>query len=107
MVRLDEKLLFDARHSIDASNVHRLNEMVLAYQQAVELHNAQSKGHEQYDQVHELQLRSYVVTHRLRKLTEQSATVLKRANSLIKRSMELHAKSDQIEAKADDTRQKD
>jgi hypothetical protein len=101
MVRLDENLLFEACRCIDASNVHRLKEMMFAYERAVELHNAaHTQGHGQYDAADELQLRSYVVTHHVKKITDKSNAVVKRANSLIRKSIELHAKSKGLEIRA-------
>jgi hypothetical protein len=101
MVRLDENLLLEACHYIDTSNVHRLKEMMFAYERAVELHNTHTKGHGRYDAIHELRLRSYVVTHRVKKITEQSNAAVKRANSLIRKSSELYAKSKELQIRAD------
>ena len=92
MVRLDEKLLLEAAHCIEASNVHLLEEMMFSYEQAVELHNAYSPDHAQYDAIHELRLRCYVVTHHLKKIPEDS-NATKRAIALIERTLELHPKS--------------
>ena len=38
MVRLDQKLLFDARSLCNGENGHRLQELISAYEQAVDLH---------------------------------------------------------------------
>jgi hypothetical protein len=101
MVRLDEKLLLDASRCVDGTNVHLLQELMFAYERAVELHSAHTQGHGRYDSIHELRLRSYVVMHHVKKVTEQSNAAVKRANSLIKRSIELQAKSQQLEIRAD------
>jgi hypothetical protein len=100
MVRLDEKLLLEACRCFDSSNVHRLKEMMFAYERAVELHNAYTQGHERYDATHELELRSYVVTHHVKAIIKQSDDAVKRANSLIRKSSELHAKSKGLEIRA-------
>jgi hypothetical protein len=101
MVRLDEKLLLEVCRCVDASNVHLLKKMMFAYERTVELHNTHTKGHEQYDVIHELRLRCFVVAHHVEKITEQSNAAVKRANSLIKKSGELHAKSKGFQIRAD------
>lgn len=60
MVRLDAQLLFDARRLINEANVHRLREMIFAYEQAVDLHNRKWTGHEIYRIHSEGRLRLYV-----------------------------------------------
>jgi hypothetical protein len=42
MVRLDHQLLFAARKLFNGANVHRLKELIFAYEQAVDLHNRQA-----------------------------------------------------------------
>jgi hypothetical protein len=68
MVQLDKDLLFAADRSIDGANVHDLNEMIIAYKQAVHLHNSAYRGHEKYQHQHELRLRIYICNHRMKQL---------------------------------------
>jgi hypothetical protein len=68
MVQLDKDLLFAADRIIDGANVHDLNEMIIAYKQAVHLHNSAWRGHEKYQHQYELRLRIYVCNHRLNQL---------------------------------------
>jgi hypothetical protein len=60
MIHLDNQLLSRARHLINGANVHRLKEMIFAYEQAVDLHNRQWPGHEIYRIENEGRLRLYV-----------------------------------------------
>src|ERR1044071_4312746 len=59
MVQLDHRLLSDARRFITGANVHRVTEMILAYEQAVYLHNCAWGSHCKYESQHETRLRSY------------------------------------------------
>ncbi len=38
MIDLDHRLLYDARRLITGENVHRMKELIFAYEQAVSLH---------------------------------------------------------------------
>jgi hypothetical protein len=60
MVRLDHQLLFVAHSLLNGANVHRLKELIFAYEQAVDLHNRQSMRHEIYRMHSEIELRNYV-----------------------------------------------
>lgn len=64
MVRLDCQLLFEARRLINAANLHRMKELIFAYEQAVDLHNRGWGSHEVYQLQHELALRQYVMEQR-------------------------------------------
>jgi hypothetical protein len=68
MVQLDKDLLFAADRIIDGAIVHDLNEMIIAYKQAVHLHNSAWRGHEKYQHQYELRLRIYICNHRLNQL---------------------------------------
>jgi hypothetical protein len=68
MVKLDTQLLFAAHRIIDGANVHDVNEMIFAYEQAVDLHNRAWRGHEKYQHQYELRLRIYISNHRLNQL---------------------------------------
>jgi hypothetical protein len=60
MVELDLQLRFDAERLINGANIHRVREMIFAYEQAVILHNNQWPGHEHYHSECEEVLRRYV-----------------------------------------------
>jgi len=60
MARLDHQLLFAARKLFNGANVHRLKELIFAYEQAVDLHNRQAPTYEVYRMKSELDLRNYV-----------------------------------------------
>ena len=60
MIQLDHQLVRNAERILNGANVHRLKEMIFAYQQAVDLHNRQWPKHEVYQIQSEAQLRRYV-----------------------------------------------
>ena len=60
MVTLDRQLLFSAHRLINGANVHRLKEMIFAYEQAVSLHNHHSPSHRFYQNESEKKLRGFV-----------------------------------------------
>ena len=68
MVRLDHQLLFVARSFINGANVHRLKELIFAYEQAVDLDNRQAPKARVYRIQIELELRTYVHLRREAKL---------------------------------------
>jgi hypothetical protein len=74
MVQLDTDLLFAAHRITDGANVHNLNEMIIAYKQAVYLHNSGWRGHEKYQHQHELRLRIHICNHRLNQLNARIRT---------------------------------
>lgn len=61
MVRLDHQLIREARRLITAGNVHRVKQMIFAYEQAVDLHNRQWCSHAQYHDEYERALRAFVI----------------------------------------------
>ena len=82
MVQLDRGLLIEARRLIDAANGHRLKEMILVYEQAVDLHNRRYPGHETYRMQSELRLRKYVLhrqTENIRQLKNSAVECAERA----------------------------
>jgi hypothetical protein len=99
MVQLDARLLSDARRLIDGSNVHRLAEMVFAYEQAVNLHNNHHPDHEKYQDQFELKLRHYVLDEHMAVLEHRMPAELRHANELLQKSAALHAKSRELDAK--------
>jgi hypothetical protein len=68
---LDYQLLFEARRLITGANVHRVKEMIFAYEESVDLHNRQWPSHREYQPQAELRLRRYVDWRRMeqRRLT--------------------------------------
>jgi hypothetical protein len=60
MVKFDQQLLFTARRLATGANVHRLKELIVAYEQAVYLHNRQWPPHMIYQSESEQRLRRYV-----------------------------------------------
>ena len=67
MIELDYHLLFEARRLMTGADVHRMKEMIFAYEQAVELHNGQHHSHRRYRPEHESRLRAYVAQHLIEK----------------------------------------
>ena len=63
---LDHQLIFEARRMITGANVHRMKELIFAYEEAIDLHNRAWPAHRKYRREHEVRLRSYVI--KLRKL---------------------------------------
>jgi hypothetical protein len=74
---LDQRLISDARHFVNGADVHRVKEMILAYAQAVDLHNRQWSGHEVYQIQSELELRNYVFEHRMAELRRRKDRAVK------------------------------
>lgn len=97
MVQLDHRLLHEAQRTITGANVHQLKEMILAYVQAVELHNCEWPSHHQYQREHEVRLRRYVMQDRLKWLDKAVNVARVRAESLSNRSVRLHERSEEIE----------
>lgn len=56
---LDHQLIFEARRLITGANVHRMKELIFAYEQAIDLHNRAWPAHRKYRREHEVRLRSY------------------------------------------------
>ena len=65
MVKLDDRLLYDARRITTSANANHVKEMTSAYEEAVHLHNRGYVSHEVYQRQHECQLRSYVLAEQL------------------------------------------
>jgi hypothetical protein len=76
---LDHQLIRDARRFMTGADVHRVKEMIIAYEQAVDLHNRQWSGHEVYQIQSELQLRNYVFEHRMEELKRKNVRAVKLA----------------------------
>jgi molybdopterin-guanine dinucleotide biosynthesis protein A len=60
MVDLDHLLIFRARRLANGANIHRLKNMIFAYEQAVLLHNKGWPTHRIYHQRCEQELRKFV-----------------------------------------------
>ncbi len=71
MIDLDHQLLYQAQCFMDGSNNHHLRELIFAYEQAISLHNAGWGRNTTYNRGPELQLRSFILQHRLHELDRQ------------------------------------
>jgi hypothetical protein len=60
MVHLDHGLITRARSLITGANVHRVKELIFAYEHAVRLHNEKSSGHMVYQEKYEKELRRFI-----------------------------------------------
>jgi hypothetical protein len=74
MVQLDLNLIAQAWRVMDGANVHRLKQMIFAYEQAVVLHNTGWRNHETYQSQSEDDLRRYVARHRARYTLSSSSS---------------------------------
>src|SRR5262245_51483508 len=83
MVQLDARLLFDARRLMDGANAYLLKEMILAYEQAVHLHNSGRGNHKWYHPGPELKLRAYIMKERLNELTRQPVVFLDQVRAVM------------------------
>ena len=72
MVKFDQQLLLAARRLMSGGNIHRLKELIFAYEQAVYLHNRKWAPHLIYQSESEQRLRRYVARAQ-RQLREQTA----------------------------------
>src|SRR5690349_19520712 len=61
MVQLDHVLLASARSLTTGDNIHLAAELIFSYEQAVSLHNQGTAGHVTYREIHEKELRSFVI----------------------------------------------
>src|SRR5215475_562699 len=94
MIDLDHQLIFEARRLMTGADVHRIKEMIFAYEQAVELHNR--AFHHRYQPEHEATLRSYVVRRRLEELDRCIAHVRQYTRHLSETSSRLHTRSEEL-----------
>src|SRR5690349_21860507 len=99
MVQLDHRLLDDARRLITGANVHRVKNLLFAYEQAVDLHNHGWASHTEYQPQYERRLRAYVFDQRSVALDRASKAALDYAASLMAQSATLHERSDALELK--------
>src|SRR5215813_11839572 len=97
MVRLDHHLLFDAHGLLNGANVHRLKEMIFAYEQAVELHNRRWPGHEIYRIQSEARLRLYIRERQEKELKQKTFAAIKLAERAAARSTALADGYDRLE----------
>ena len=97
MVRLDAQLLSDARRLINGANVHRLKELIFAYEQAVDLHNRRHPRHEVYRMQSEARLRLYVRQHQEEDLRRRTLAAMERATQASTKSDALAEHYDRLE----------
>jgi hypothetical protein len=63
-VVLDVHLIFEARRIMNGANVHKVKELIFAYEQAVLLHNIHWPAHDVYHIECEISLRRYLARQR-------------------------------------------
>ena len=97
MVQLDRGLLIEARRLIDAANGHRLKEMILVYEQAVDLHNRQCPSHEIYRMQSELRLRKYVLDCQTENIRQRSTGAVEIAARAATKSITLAQNFDTLQ----------
>jgi hypothetical protein len=88
MVRLDHRLIFAVRRFINEANNHGLDEMILAYERAVDLHNKRSDERDVYQIGPELALRNYVMEQNDRSIqrrTHEAKELARRAGERLKK----------------------
>jgi hypothetical protein len=64
MVHLDLDLIAEAQRMANGANIHRIKQLVFAYEQAVLLHNSCWPAHDIYHSECEQDLRRYLARHR-------------------------------------------
>ena len=96
MRMLDDHLLANARCLIVGRD-DPLEEMVIAYKQAVELYNEQSPGHDVYRIQPEVRLREYVRHHHGEANRQNADSVIELFNQLAVRCAALNNTYDEIE----------
>src|SRR5262249_11347040 len=97
MVRLDHQLLFAVRKMFNGANVHRLKELIFAYEQAVDLHNRHAPTHEVYRIQSELELRNFVCVCHEAEIARRTEIAINRANVASSDSIVLADKYDRLE----------
>ena len=97
MVWLDHQLLFAARKLCNGANVHRLKELIFAYEQAVDLHNRQSTRHEIYRMHSEMELRNYVRSCQKPEIERRTVIAINRASVAASNSIALADKYHRLE----------
>jgi len=97
MVRLDQKLLFEARSLCNGENGNRLQELISAYEKAVNLHNRNCTRHEVYQMQSESRLRRYVRNSQGADIHGKTLIAKNLARNAAIKSTELTEKYDQLE----------
>ncbi|HME99921.1 MAG TPA: hypothetical protein VKK06_08570 [Terriglobia bacterium] len=97
MVRLDQKLLFEARSLCNGENGNRLQELISAYEKAVNLHNRNCPRHEVYQMQSESRLRRYVRNSQGADIHGKTLIAKNLARNAAIKSTELTEKYDQLE----------
>jgi hypothetical protein len=100
MIHVDQTLLQAARRWTNGANVHRIKEMIFAYEIAVELHNRNTEGHETYQKHCELTLRRHVFECQMNELDRRSEAAIRYARELLERSTRLQFKSEELARRA-------
>jgi len=97
MVRLDQRLLCDARSLCNGKNVRRLQELISAYEQAVDLHNRNCPRHEVYQMQSESHLRRHVRNSQSADIHGKTVIAKNLARNAAIKSVELTEKYDELE----------
>jgi hypothetical protein len=97
MVRLDQHLTLPVRRILNGVNVHRLKEMIFAYEQAVDLHNRQLPNYKVYQIQSELRLRKYVLDSQSEHLRRRPINAIERARQASLHSTAIAADYDGLE----------
>src|SRR5262249_23501053 len=87
----------DARSLCNGENVHRLQELTSAYEQAVDLHNRNCPRHEVYQMQSESHLRRYVRNCQTADIHRETVIAKNLARNAAIKSTELMEKYDQLE----------
>jgi hypothetical protein len=99
MVTLNRELVFLARTLFDASNVHRLKGMILAYEQAVDLHNHSWPARRVYHREPENRLRAFVLRECCRKCLDAIEENITRLSQILtEQAAELRRLDDRSDA---------
>jgi hypothetical protein len=85
-VSLDQRLIYDARARTSGANVHRMKELIFAYELAVSLHNDGFLEHKtpSYDPTCEIELRKAVLKSRLEEFDCQYARAARNILEILK-----------------------
>jgi hypothetical protein len=99
LVHLDHQLLSQARRLLNGTDVHRLKELIFAYEQAVDLHNRQHSGHEVYRMQSEARLRLYMCKQKQEEIERRTFAAIERAKQASIKSEALAKHYDRLEEK--------
>ena len=102
MLKIDAQLLTNIRRLIDEANGHLVNEMIFAYEQAVDLHNRRWPKHEIYQIQSEMWLRSYVRQRQDETIRRQTIAANKLADEASLKSIAVLDAFDRLERRIEE-----